>query len=666
MANLIVRLLGGFEVRLGSGQKVALSTRKAEALLAYLAFAPGKARSRDQLAGLLWSDRAETQAKSSLRQALTALRHGLQENSATVLTTEGESVTLDPGELAVDVLEFEKLAANGSNGTLARAEKLYQGPLLDGHSVRDPAFNEWLAQERARLHELAINAVDRLLAGLLREGDHESAIATAQRLLALDPLRESTYRTLMRLYAEQDQRGLAARQFERCRDVLAQDLDVEPAPTTRRLYEEILSSGKGGETNTAAVFQPAAPLPLPAKPSVAILPFANLSGDPDQSYLSDGLTEDVITDLSRFQSLFVIGPETSLAMKDRTVSLSEVATNLGVEYLVEGSVRKAGETLRVTVQLIDPSTGHRLWAERYDRPFADVFDIQDEIVGNIAGALSVNIEHARAERTRNRPSETLNAYDCCLRAKHGVMTCSLEGFAEAKGMFHKAAELDPGYAPAWAGLAMTYNKDVFFMPGVGPDESIAKARAYAEKAIALDQKSDSAYASLSWAHMNLANFELARELLDRATELAPNESELLAMRSYELGYLGEFDAALEAAEQGLRMNPYGPDFYLDGKAMAYFLMGRDQDALRSWAQVSEPIPDCMAREVAAYAYLGDEEAAREKAEAFLHEFSAIWAGDPAAGPGDYVRWITQVSNPFAREEDRGRLVEGLRRAGLSA
>ena len=664
MANLDVRLLGGFEVRLGSGQKVALSTRKAEALLAYLAFTPGKARSRDQLAGLLWSDRAETQAKSSLRQALTALRHGLQEKGTTVLTTEGESVTLEPGELAVDVLEFEKLVANGSNGTLARAEKLYQGPLLDGHSVRDPAFNEWLAQERARLHELAINAVDRLLAGLLREGDHDSAIATAQRLLALDPLRESTYRTLMRLYAEHDQRGLAARQFERCRDVLAQELDVEPAPATRRLYTEILDSGKGGATDFAARLRPAAPLPLPAKPSVAILPFANLSGDPDQSYLSDGLTEDVITDLSRFQSLFVIGPESSLAMKDRTISLSQVATNLGVEYLVEGSVRKAGETLRVTVQLIDPSTGHRIWAERYDRPFAEVFDIQDEIVGNIAGALSVNIEHARAERTRNRPSETLNAYDCCLRAKHGVMTCSLEGFAEAKGMFHKAAELDPGYAPAWAGLAMTYNKDVFFMPGVGPEESIEKARTYAEKAIALDRKSDSAYASLSWVHMNLGNFELARELLDQATELAPNESELLAMRSYELGYLGEFDAAIEAAGHGLRMNPYSPDFYLDGKAMSYFLMGRDQDALRSWAQVSEPIPDCMAWEVAAYAYLGDEEAARAKAEAFLHEFSAVWAGDPAAGPGDYVRWITQVSNPFMRDEDRERLVEGLRQAGL--
>jgi tetratricopeptide (TPR) repeat protein len=164
--------------------------------------------------------------------------------------------------------------------------------------------------------------------------------------------------------------------------------------------------------------------------------------------------------------------------------------------------------------------------------------------------------------------------------------------------------------------------------------------------------------------MNLGNFELARELLDQATELAPNESELLAMRSYELALLGEFDAAIEAAEHGLRMNPYSPDFYLDGKAMAYFLMDRDQDALRFWAQVSEPIPDCMAWEVAAFTYLGDEEAAQRKSEEFLREYAAIWAGDPSAGPKDYVRWITQVSNPFMRDEDRERLVEGLRRAGL--
>jgi tetratricopeptide (TPR) repeat protein len=291
------------------------------------------------------------------------------------------------------------------------------------------------------------------------------------------------------------------------------------------------------------------------------------------------LTEDVITDLSRFKSLFVIGPETSLAMKNRAISLSQVAMDLGVEYVVDGSVRKAGETLRVTVQLIDPATGHRLWAERYDRPFTEIFEVQDKIVGNIVGALSVNIEHARVERSRRRPSESLNAYDHCLRAKQSFMTCSVQGFAESKKHFHKAVELDPGCAPAWAGLACAYNKDVFFMPGTNPDVSFAKARAFGEKAVAIDRMSDRAYAALSWTHMNLSNFELARELLDQATELAPNESEVLALRAYELGYLSEFDAAIAAAEQGLRMNPYSPDFYLDAKAMVCFLAGRYQDGI---------------------------------------------------------------------------------------
>lgn len=666
MASFDMRLLGGFEARLDTGEKITLSTRKAAALLACLALAPGMARSREQLAGLLWSDRAEAQAKSSLRQALTSLRRGLQANGATVLKTEGESVSLEPSAVCVDVLEFEQLAANGSNGNLARADMLYQGTLLDGLDIRDPAFNEWLIQERTRLHELAISAVDRLAAGLLREGDHEAAIAAAQRLLALDPLRESAYRTLMRLYAEQDQRGLAARQFERCREMLARELGIEPAPATRRLYEEIVGSGKGTETHEAARLRLTDPLPLPSKPSVAVLPFTNLSGDPDQSYLSDGLTADVIADLSRFQSLFVIGPESSLAMKERTISLAQVAGNLGIEYVVEGSVRRAGETLRVTVQLIDPSTGHRLWAERYDGPFADVFEIQDEIVGNIAGALSVNIEHARTERTRHRPSRTLDAYDCCLRARRGVLSYTSKGFAEAKILYRQAIDLDAGYAPAWAGLARIFNKDAFFKPGIDPNQSIVKARTHAEKAISLDRKLAMAYAALSWAHMNLRDYDLAHELLDQATALTPNDCELLALRAFELAYLGEFDAAIESAEHGLRMNPYSPDPYLDAKATVYFLTGRYQDSLRFFAQVGDLIPDCMSWEVAAHAFLGNEELARRKAEEFLNAYAAIWSGDSSAGPEDYLRWITEVSNPFARGEDRQRLVEGLRRAGLPA
>lgn len=213
---------------------------------------------------------------------------------------------------------------------------------------------------------------------------------------------------------------------------------------------------------------------------------------------------------------------------------------------------------------------------------------------------------------------------------------------------------------------MVYNKDSCFTPGRDPKESIARARTCAEKAISLDRKSATAHITLSWVHMNLGDFELARELLDRATDLSPNESEVLVYRAYELGSLGEFEEAIEVAEHGLRINPYAPDLFLDAQCAAYFMMGRYSDYFRCVRLMSDLGHEGRAWNAAAHAYLGDDEAARCDAAAFLQEIGEIWAGDPSAGAEDYVHWITHVQCPFAREEDRERLVEGLRLAGLPA
>jgi TolB-like protein/Tfp pilus assembly protein PilF len=664
MAQVDVRLLGGFEARLSTGHKVAPKMQKTQALLAYLALTPGKARSRDHLVGLLWSDRADEQGRSSLRQALAAMRRELHLNGSDVLKTEGENISLEPGTIEVDVLEFEKEASDGSNRSLGRADSLYRGPLLDGIKVRDPAFDDWLSQERSRLEGLAIEVLERLLAGLLREGDHEAAIATAQRLLARDPLRESAYRTLMRLYMAQDQRGLAAREFERCRETLANELQVKPAPATTRLYQEIVAPAGSTMVQEIAGENRPAPLPMPSRPSVVVLPFVNLSGDTDQSYLSDGLTEDVITSMSRFQSLFVIGAESALALSERTASHAQIANDLGVEYVVEGSVRKAGDSLRVTVQLIDPFTGHRLWTERYERRFSDIFAIQDEIVANIAGALSINVEHAWAELTRNRPSDALGAYDCCLRARQSLWKWTAEGVSGARTLFEKATELDPNCALAWAGLARIYNKDAFFKPGIASENSLLRARECAEKAILIDPKSGPAYAQLSWVHLCLGDHGLAREFLAQATRWDPNESEVLSMRVYVLGYLGELDAALKTAEFGLRVNPFNRDFYLDAKLVALLFKGRYRDAAKVIAQIQTAIPDCLAWQAAVYAYLGECAAAKAMVKKFVREFGAIWEGDPSAGPAEFAHWVAYVANPIAQEDHRQRLVEGMRLAGL--
>ena len=578
---LEIRMFGGFEARLDGGQVISSATRKTDALLAYLALSQGKPKSRDHLSGLLWSDRAEGQARSSLRQSLSALRRVMHDKDKTILQVEGETISLAAASLEVDVIEFENLAAEGSAGNLGLADKLYQGQLLDGLKVRDPVFNEWLDAERFRLDNLAIEVLEQLLAILLKDSNSDAAVAAAQRLIARDPLRESAYRTLMRLYSAQDQRGLAAREFDRCRETLAVELQIEPSPATIGLYKQILASDSVNTIPNSTARATPAPPPMPSKPSLVILPFANLSGDPDQSYLSEGLTEDVITTMSRFQSLFVIGVESAVVSNERTSSYSEIAHDLGVEYVVNGSVRKSGDSLRVTAQLIDPFTGHRLWTERYDRKFSDIFAIQDEIVANIVSALSINIERARVELTRQRSVDTLGAYVCCLRARQCLWKWTADGFAEARLLFEKAADLDPDFAPAWGGLARVCNKEAYFRPGIDPGPSLANAHKFAQKAVSIDPKSGLAYAQLSWTYLCRGDYELARKCLDLATQFDPNESEVLNLRVYVLGFLGDYDAALEAAEFGLRVNPFNRDYYLDAKGMALFFMGRERESRKS-------------------------------------------------------------------------------------
>src|SRR5262245_35846200 len=287
---LKLRLLGGFELESSRAPAAAPPGRKVRALLACLALSPGVSWPREKLMALLWSDRAEEQARASLRQALTELRDALGEPSP--LRTEQDKVSLDPAAVTVDAVELARLVKAGK---LAEAAALYRGPLLEGHGVRDEAYEDWLRVERTRLHDVAADTLDRLA----KSQSGEAAIATAQRLLQLDPVREETHRLLMKLYAAAGQRAQALRQYHLCRDMLERELHAKPDAETERLYRQV-------QDETAPV--PAANTTAPAnsKPSIAVLPFTNLSGDPDQQYFSDGITEDVIIELSRYHGFAVM------------------------------------------------------------------------------------------------------------------------------------------------------------------------------------------------------------------------------------------------------------------------------------------------------------------------------------------------------------------------
>jgi DNA-binding SARP family transcriptional activator len=242
MATLRLTLLGAFEARLGPGSAVSFPRKKAEALLAYLALHPGQAQARDKLAAILWGDASDERARHSLRQALVTLRQALRREGAAGLVEEGDTVGVDPAAVEVDVALFERLTAEGDPEALERAAALYRGDLLEGITLQEPPFEEWLRTERERLRELAVDTLAKLLAHQTRTGDTEQAVQTAVRLLGLDPAQEAVHRALMRLYARQGRRGAALRQYQVCVGVLERELGAEPEAETRQLYRELLQT----------------------------------------------------------------------------------------------------------------------------------------------------------------------------------------------------------------------------------------------------------------------------------------------------------------------------------------------------------------------------------------------------------------------------------------
>ena len=319
MADLKLTFLGGFEVRLASGEVADLPAQKDRALLAILAMTPGDAHSRDRLAGLLWSERGDHQARGSLKQTLMRLRRCLNGTGDEVLRADRRSVALNRDTISVDALTFEQQVREGTIESLTQAMALYRGDLLDGISIHDPAFEDWLLVERQRLRQLFEHALANLMAKALAAGDPDGAAKAARKLLVLDPLSEAAYRTLMQVHSDQAQSAQALKLYEVLRERIHRELGVQPEPATMALVDHIRGRRKAASSSPEQVAPPVPrELPLPVtKPSIAVLPFLNLSGDPEQQYFSDGITEDIITELSRFRTLFVIARNSSFRYRGR-------------------------------------------------------------------------------------------------------------------------------------------------------------------------------------------------------------------------------------------------------------------------------------------------------------------------------------------------------------
>lgn len=663
MASLAIRLLGGFEIQRPPGETLPLSGRKAQALLAYLALAPGEPRTRERLIALLWSNRGEEQGRTSLRQALSELRRALRGLEPSPLIVDGQTITLDPDAVTVDAVTFARLIADGRPEKLAEAVDLYGGELLEGLGVQDPAFADWLRDERERLHDAARDAVLRLLDHRAARGDAAEIMVTARRLLALDPLQEAAHRALMTCHAAAGERVLALRQYRTCRDVLRAELGVEPEAETRRLYDEIRRSDPASrpEADPPRERSSGETLALPDRPSIAVLPFVNMSGDAEQEYFSDGVTEDIITELSRSRALFVIARNSSFHYKGRSLKAPDLGRELGVAYIVEGSVRKAANRVRVTAQLVETASGNHLWAERYDRDLDDIFAVQDEVVRTIVATLSERLQHVIAERADRKPPAELKAYEYFLRGRRHFYDWNSEDNRKAREFFEAALARDPTYCVAQVFLAFTYYADWIGGWTGTPREALDRFFALAEGALALDDTEAMAQDAAAFAHLYQGRHDEATFHIEKALALNPNDADLVMSRGYIAMFGGDHELAIARIKQAARLNPFGRFGLALG--MALFCAGRYDDAIAALKTVRARLPHLYVFLAASHAHAGAPEAARAAVAQLLASARSEIAATGAPTPENWLAFFAERF-PFRRAEDLDHLLGGLRAAGL--
>jgi adenylate cyclase len=400
------------------------------------------------------------------------------------------------------------------------------------------------------------------------------------------------------------------------------------------------------------------PLALPDKPSIAVLPFQNMSGDPEQDYFADGMVEDIITGLSRSKSLFVIARNSSFTYKGKAVDIKQVGRELGVRYVLEGSVRKAGNRVRITGQLVDAATGNHIWADRYDSTLEDIFDLQDRVTTSVIGAIAPQLERAEIARAQRKPTESLQAYDYYLRALASFYRYTREANIEALKLARTANNLDPDYAAPFALGATCYVQRWGFGWNIGDAEDETEARRLTRRALELDKDDPLVLAQAGQAlGLFAGELEEGAALLARAISLDPNLAAARFWNGYVQLYLGDGDAAIEQFQIGLRMSPLDPRIYLaqHGMASAHFFAGRYEDGSLCAKNAVQQNPNfvvALRMLMACHAMAGRVEEARQ-----------AWAVARQIDPTQRISIVLKRS-PFRRPQDIQRYAEALRKGGM--
>ncbi len=436
--------------------------------------------------------------------------------------------------------------------------------------------------------------------------------------------------------------------------------------TLKHVAEPVRVYRIAGDSSGESGAEPArAPLALPDKPSIAVLPFTNMSGDPEQEYFSDGVTSDIITGLGKFRDLFVIADTSSFAYRDKDIAVQQVGQDLGVHYILKGKVRTAGDKIRVSVQLINAATCQNVWAESYDHVLDDVFALQDEIAQTIVGTMVGRIEDADYLRTKKTSTTTPSAYEYILRGRQCLGSYSEDEILQAREMFEKALELDPNYARAYIELAEAYYVEFLSPWSKAPDIAADRLFEYAQKAVALDNLDSRAHLGLARAYRVKANHELAEAQFETAIALNPNDVWNYCGKGFFMTCLGRLDEGISCDTYALRLNPLLPDTCLYSIGIAHYLGRRYEEAISTFGKMSYLPTEILGCLAASYAQLGRDGEARKMATE-CHDRAVA---EFAPGLDDNIErwrayWLRFI--PLKEVKDRDHLFGGLRKAGLPA
>lgn len=397
----------------------------------------------------------------------------------------------------------------------------------------------------------------------------------------------------------------------------------------------------------------------PAKCSIAILPFDNMSGDPAQQYFVDGITEDIITELSRFRELVVVSRTSSFAFRGKAVPIAEVAKQLRVHYIVEGSIQKSGERVRITVQLIEASSDEHIWADRYDRDLKDIFALQDDVVRRVTSTLAGRLENQRQSRARRQSTSELKAYDIYLQAREHFIQWSLDGNRKAAELLHAAIEIEPNHAAALALLSEVYQRDWFNGWSADLTQDLRESYRMAARAVKLDDDDSRTHTSLGSAHLFSGELDLAQHHLEIAARLNPNDTRVLVYSSRHAVLDGKPDKGVEIIERALQLNPFGKyAWYL---SIAKFVGRRYDEAIRCLRSIRDPAPIAVALLAASLA----QSKRMEEATIAGRRFRELANEMPALrDPADWRKYfITRWR--FRDQVDLEHLLAALHSAGVS-